>query len=57
VGTKRKHEETTAMVNLDTLLSVLSEARVFILEQYHYCIKCKLSIETEQPCKHYQKLD
>ena len=39
-------------MDLELLLTILSEARVFILQTYNYCIKCRLAISPDDPCKH-----
>jgi len=40
------------MVDMQTLLEILSEARVYIRDSYGYCMQCKCSGVEREPCKH-----
>jgi hypothetical protein len=41
IGKRSKREDSD--INFETLLSVLSESRVYIREIFNYCISCKCS--------------
>jgi len=49
LGKRKKKEET---IDMQTLLEVLSEARVYIRDTYGYCTQCKCPGVDISPCKH-----
>lgn len=51
IGQKRKGKEED-ILEIGDLLEVLSEARVYIADEFDYCIKCKVGDIGGKPCKH-----
>eukprot|EP00347_Sterkiella_histriomuscorum_P011093 403373781 len=58
-GSKRQHdreqylsEDENQSTTLHDLLVVLSQMRVYLRENYSYCVKCKVGDIDKYPCKH-----